>query len=44
MALGAIGMETTIARFEEVGGKPFILSFVLFIWLVAGGWTLAHYL
>ena len=43
MAMGAIGMETTIAKFEEVGGKPFILSFILFIWLVMGGWTIAHY-
>jgi uncharacterized integral membrane protein (TIGR00698 family) len=44
MAMGAIGMETTVAKFEEVGGKPFILSFILFIWLVVGGWTIAHYL
>lgn len=44
MAMGAIGMETTVAKFEEVGGKPFILSFILFIWLVMGGWTIAHYL
>ena len=44
MAMGAIGMETTIAKFKEVGGKPFILSFMLFVWLVMGGWTIAHYL
>lgn len=44
MAMGAIGMETTIAKFQEVGGKPFILSFILFIWLVMGGWTIAYYL
>jgi uncharacterized membrane protein YadS len=44
MAMGAIGMETTIARFEEVGGKPFILSLILFVWLVTGGWAIAHYL
>jgi uncharacterized integral membrane protein (TIGR00698 family) len=42
MALGAIGMETTIAKFEEVGRKPFILTFILFIWLVLGGWTISH--
>jgi len=42
MAMGAIGMETTIAKFKEVGGKPFILSFMLFVWLVMGGWTIAH--
>jgi uncharacterized membrane protein YadS len=44
MAMGAIGMETTIAKFEEVGGKPFILTSILFVWLVMGGWTIAHYL
>ena len=44
MAMGAIGMETTIAKFEEVGGKPFILTSILFVWLVAGGWTIAFYL
>jgi len=44
MAMGAIGMETTVAKFEEVGGKPFILAFVLFVWLVTGGWAIAHYL
>jgi uncharacterized integral membrane protein (TIGR00698 family) len=44
MAMGAIGMETTIAKFEEVGGKPFFLSFILFVWLVLGGWAIAHYL
>jgi uncharacterized integral membrane protein (TIGR00698 family) len=44
MAMGAIGMETTIAKFKEVGGKPFILSFILFVWLVMGGWAIVHYL
>jgi uncharacterized integral membrane protein (TIGR00698 family) len=44
MAMGAIGMETTKAKFKEVGGKPFILAFILFVWLVMGGWTIVHYL
>jgi uncharacterized integral membrane protein (TIGR00698 family) len=44
MAMGAIGMETTVAKFEEVGGKPFILTSILFVWLVAGGWAIALYL
>lgn len=44
MAMGAIGMETTVAKFEEVGRKPFILSSILFIWLVMGGWAIAYYL
>lgn len=44
MAMGAIGMETTIAKFEEVGRKPFILALILFAWLVMGGWAIAYYL
>jgi uncharacterized integral membrane protein (TIGR00698 family) len=44
MAMGAIGMETTKAKFKEVGGKPFILAFILFVWLVTGGWAIAFYL
>ena len=44
MAMGAIGMETTISKFKEIGGKPFILSFILFAWLVIGGWSIVHYL
>ncbi|MEO8332948.1 MAG: YeiH family protein [Gallionella sp.] len=44
MAMGAIGMETTVAKFKEVGGKPFVLTFILFVWLVLGGWVIAHYL
>ena len=44
MAMGAIGMETTIAKFEEVGRKPFILALILFVWLVMGGWAIAQYL
>jgi uncharacterized integral membrane protein (TIGR00698 family) len=44
MAMGAIGMETTIAKFKAVGGKPFILAFILFVWLVMCGWAIVHYL
>lgn len=44
MAMGAIGMETTVAKFEEIGKKPFLLSFILFIWLVLGGWAIAYFL
>lgn len=44
MAMGAIGMETTIEKFKQVGGKPFVLAFILFVWLVLGGWAIARYL
>jgi uncharacterized integral membrane protein (TIGR00698 family) len=44
MAMGAIGMETTFAKFKEIGGKPFLLAFIMFIWLVFGGWTIASFL
>jgi uncharacterized integral membrane protein (TIGR00698 family) len=44
MAMAAIGMETTYAKFREVGGKPFVLAFILFIWLTVGGWALSYLL
>ena len=44
MAMAAIGMETTYDKFREVGGKPFVLAFILFLWLIFGGWALSYYL
>jgi len=38
MAMTALGMETTIQKFKNVGGKPFVLAFIMFIWLIAFGW------
>ncbi|MCB9981910.1 MAG: YeiH family putative sulfate export transporter [Rhodospirillales bacterium] len=37
MAMGALGMETTIDKFKGVGLKPIYLSLILFIWLIFGG-------
>ena len=37
MAMLALGLQTHISKFKEVGAKPFYLAFILFIWLVVGG-------
>ena len=37
MAMGALGMETSITKFKGVGLKPVYLALLLFIWLIFGG-------
>lgn len=44
MAMTALGAETSIDKFKQAGAKPFILAFMLYIWLVGGGYLLAKYL
>lgn len=44
MAMVALGAETSIDKFKKAGAKPFILAFILFIWLIFGGWAMARYL
>ncbi|MBD5296629.1 MAG: YeiH family putative sulfate export transporter [Bacteroides sp.] len=44
MAMVALGAETSIDKFKKAGAKPFVLAFLLYIWLLAGGWALAKYL
>ena len=44
MAMTALGAETSIEKFKKAGAKPFILAFILFVWLIAGGWALARYI
>lgn len=44
MAMTALGTETSIDKFKQAGAKPFILAFLLYIWLVGGGYLLAKYL
>ena len=44
MAMVALGAETSIDKFKKAGAKPFILAFILYIWLLGGGWLLAKYL
>lgn len=38
MAMTALGMETTVEKFKNVGMKPVYLAFILFIWLIFGGY------
>lgn len=40
MAMAALGIETSFAKLKAVGMKPFYLAFVLFIWLMVGGYFL----
>lgn len=44
MAMTALGAETSIDKFRKAGAKPFILAFILFIWLMVGGYALAKYI
>ncbi|MDE6854238.1 MAG: YeiH family protein [Muribaculaceae bacterium] len=44
MAMVALGAETSIDKFKKAGAKPFVLAFVLYIWLIAGGWAMARYI
>ena len=44
MAMAALGAETSIDKFKKAGAKPFILAFILYAWLLIGGWALARYL
>lgn len=44
MAMVALGAETSLDKFKKAGAKPFVLAFLLYIWLLAGGWLLAKYL
>jgi len=44
MAMVALGAETSIDKFKKAGAKPFVLAFVLYIWLLAGGWAMARYI
>ncbi len=44
MAMAALGTETSFDKFKKAGAKPFILAFILFIWLMTGGLIMAKYL
>ncbi len=44
MAMAALGAETSIDKFKKAGAKPFVLAFIIYIWLLGGGWVLAKYL
>lgn len=40
MAMLAIGLEATPAKFKQSGAKPFLLALGLYLWLVFGGYLL----
>lgn len=40
MAMTALGAETGIEKFKQAGAKPFLLAFIIWIWLLAGGYFL----
>lgn len=44
MAMAALGAETSFDKFKKAGAKPFILAFILDIWLIGGGYLMARYL
>lgn len=43
MAMTALGMETNIDKFKTVGAKPLYLAFILFLWLIFGGFYLVKF-
>lgn len=43
MAMTALGMETNIKSFKKAGAKPFLLAFILFLFLIFGGFFLTKY-
>ena len=44
MAMTALGAETSFDKFKQAGPKPFLLAFLLYVWLVFGGYLLTKYL
>lgn len=40
MAMTALGTDTNINKFRQAGVKPFVIAFLLYIWLVVGGYLL----
>jgi len=43
MAMTALGMETNVKKFKGVGMKPIYLAFILFIWLLIGGYFITKF-
>lgn len=44
MAMTALGMETQLKQFKEAGLKPFLLAFILFGWLIFGGYFIVKFI
>lgn len=43
MAMSALGMETSIDKFKNVGAKPVYLAIILFAWLMVGGFYIVKF-
>ncbi|RXJ66340.1 YeiH family putative sulfate export transporter [Halarcobacter ebronensis] len=43
MAMSALGMETSFDKFKDVGAKPVYLAFILFLWLIFGGFYIVKF-
>lgn len=44
MAMTALGVETNFKKFKQSGLKPFILAFILFVWLTVGGYFISSFI
>lgn len=44
MAMVALGAETSIDKFKKAGAKPFLLAFLIYLWLLGGGYCLTRFL
>lgn len=44
MAMTALGAETSFDKFKKAGPRPFLLAFMLYIWLLVGGFFLAKFI
>lgn len=40
MAMVALGAETSIDKFKKAGPKPFLMAFLIYMWLVGGGYLI----
>ena len=43
MAMVALGMDATFAKFRSAGAKPFLLALILYVWLTVGGYLLVRF-
>lgn len=44
MAMTALGAETSIDKFRKAGLKPFLLAFIIYVWLLSAGYLMAKYM
>ena len=42
MAMTALGVESNFEKFKKAGPKPFLLAFILFMWLIFGGYFITN--